>query len=127
MKETRGKKSHIVLHPNSTTIAIIDICREFSGFLKNISILYIPRERAIKFLCAVSVQFSCSVVFNSFQPHESQHTRPPCPSPSPEFTQTHVHRVSDAIQPAHPLSSSSPPAPKSLSSYEVAKVLEFQL
>ena len=29
----------------------------------------------------------------------------------PEFTQTHVHRVSDAIQPCHPLSSPSPPAP----------------
>ena len=28
----------------------------------------------------------------------------------PEFTQTHVHRVGDAIQPSHPLSSSSPPA-----------------
>ena len=29
----------------------------------------------------------------------------------PEFTHTHVHRVSDAIQPSHPLSSPSPPAP----------------
>ena len=29
----------------------------------------------------------------------------------PEFTQTHVHRVSEAIQPSHPLSSPSPPAP----------------
>ena len=29
----------------------------------------------------------------------------------PEFTQTHVHRVGDAIQPSHPLSSPSPPAP----------------
>ena len=29
----------------------------------------------------------------------------------PEFTKTHVHRVSDAIQPSHPLSSPSPPAP----------------
>ena len=29
----------------------------------------------------------------------------------PEFTQIHVHRVSDAIQPSHPLSSPSPPAP----------------
>ena len=29
----------------------------------------------------------------------------------PEFTQTHVHRVGDAIQPSHPVSSSSPPAP----------------
>ena len=28
----------------------------------------------------------------------------------PEFTQTHVHRVSDAIQPSHPLASPSPPA-----------------
>ena len=54
-----------------------------------------------------------------------------------EFTQTHVHRVSDAIQPSHPLSSPSPPDPNpsqhhSLfqwvnSSHEVAKVLEFQL
>ena len=30
----------------------------------------------------------------------------------PDFTETHVHRVSDAIQPSHPLSSPSPPAPK---------------
>ena len=29
----------------------------------------------------------------------------------PEFTETHVHRVSDAIQPSHPLSSPSPPVP----------------
>ena len=56
----------------------------------------------------------------------------------PEFTQTHsVHRVSDAIQPSHPLSSPSAPAPNpsqhhSLfqwvnSLHQVAKVLEFQL
>ena len=29
----------------------------------------------------------------------------------PEFTQTHIHRVSDAIQPSHPVLSPSPPAP----------------
>ena len=55
----------------------------------------------------------------------------------PEFTQTHMHRVSDAIQPSHSLSSPSSPAlnpsqHQSLfqwvsSSHEVAKVLEFQL
>ena len=55
----------------------------------------------------------------------------------PEFTQTHVHRVDDAIQPSHPLSSPSPPAPNPSqhqglfrwvnSSHEVGKVLEFQL
>ena len=54
----------------------------------------------------------------------------------PEFTQTYVHRVGDAIQPSHPLSSPSPPAPNPSqhqglfqrvnSSHEVAKVLEFQ-
>ena len=54
-----------------------------------------------------------------------------------EFTQTHVHQVGDAIQPSHPLSSPSPPAPNPSqhqglcqwvnSSHEVAKVLEFQL
>ena len=32
-----------------------------------------------------SVQFSCSVVSDSLRPHESQHARPPCPSPSPGF------------------------------------------
>ena len=56
-----------------------------------------------------SVQFSRSIVSDSLRPHESQHARPPCPSP--DFTQTHIHRVSDAIQPSHPLSSPSPPAP----------------
>ena len=54
-----------------------------------------------------------------------------------EFTQTHVHQVRDAIQPSHPLSYPSSPAPnpsqhQSLfqwvnSLHEVAKVLEFQL
>ena len=54
-----------------------------------------------------------------------------------EFTQTHVHQVGDAIQPSHPLSSLCPPASNPSqhqglfqwvnSSYEVAKVLEFQL
>ena len=54
-----------------------------------------------------------------------------------EFIQTHVHWVSDAIQPSHPLSSPSPPAPNpsqhhSLfqwvsSWHQVAKVLELQL
>ena len=36
----------------------------------------------------------------------------------PEFTQTHVHPVSDAIQPSHPLSSPSPAAPQSLPASE---------
>ena len=53
-----------------------------------------------------------------------------------ELAQTHVHRVGDAIQPSHPLSSPSPPAFNIsqhqglfqwVSSSQVAKVLEFQL
>ena len=53
-----------------------------------------------------------------------------------ELTQTHLHWVGDAIQPSHPLSSPSPPAPNPSqhqglfkwvnSSHEVAKVLDFQ-
>ena len=67
-----------------------------------------------------------------------------CSTPGPsvhyqllEITQAHVHRVGDAIQPSHPLSSPSPPAfnlslHQSLfqwvsSSHQVAKVLELQL
>ena len=55
----------------------------------------------------------------------------------PQFNQTRVHRVSDAIQPSHPRSSPSSPAPdpsqhhtlfqRVNSSHEVAKVPEFQL
>ena len=84
-----------------------------------------------------SVQFSPSAMSDSLRPHESQHASLPVHHQLPEFTQTHVHRVSDAIQPSHPLSSPSPPALnpsqyKSLfqwvsSLHEVAKVLEFQL
>ena len=50
-----------------------------------------------------SVQFSHSVMSDSLRPHELQHARPPCP--------THVHRVSDAIKPYHPLLAPSLPAP----------------
>ena len=58
-----------------------------------------------------SVQFSRSVVSNSLRPHELQHSGLPVHHKLLEFTQTHAHRVGDAIQPSHPLSSPSPPAP----------------
>ena len=56
------------------------------------------------------IQFSCSLVSDSLRPHELQHTSLPVHHQLPEFTQTHVHQVSDAIQPTDPLSSPSPPA-----------------
>ena len=51
----------------------------------------------------LSVQFSCSVVFNPLWRHESQHARPPCPSPTPR-----VHSNSrPLIRWCHPAISSS--------------------
>ena len=47
---------------------------------------------------------------DSLQPHGLQHTRLPCPSPSPRVAQTHVHWVSQTIKPSHPLSPPSLPA-----------------
>ena len=100
---------------------------------------YYPVIRTIGFhdLWISSVQFSRSVMSNSLRPHELQHTRPPVHQQLLEFTQTHVHRVGDAIQPSHPLSYPPPPAPNSYqhqglfqwvnSWHQVAKVLEFQL
>ena len=86
--------------------------------------------------CLLSVQFSRSVVSDFLWPHESQHARPPCPSPAPGV-HPKPHCVDDAIQPSHPLSSPSLPALnlsqhqglfKWVSSlHQVAKVLEFQL
>ena len=46
-----------------------------------------------------SVQFNCSVVSNSLRPHESQHARPPCPSPTPR-----VHPDSTSIESVMPSS-----------------------
>ena len=77
-----------------------------------------------------SLRWSCRVRLMSLEAStQNQRSSVPqsCPSPCapmdhstpglpvhhqlPEFTQTHVHRVSDAIQPSYPLLPSSPPAP----------------
>ena len=58
-----------------------------------------------------SVQFSCSVVSDSLRPMNRSMPGLPVHHQLPEFTQTHVHQVGDAIQPSHPLSSPFPPAP----------------
>ena len=84
-----------------------------------------------------SVQFSRSVVFDSLQPHELQHARPPCPSPTPRA----YSNSCPSSRWCHLAFSSSvvptPPAPNSSQHqglfqwvnflHEVAKVLEFQL
>ena len=55
-------------------------------------------------------QFSRSVASNC-DPMNRSMSGFPVHHQLPEFAQTHVHRVGDAIQPSHPLSSPSPPAP----------------
>ena len=86
-----------------------------------------------------SVQFSSVIQSCTTLCDPMNHSLPGLPvhHQLPEFTQARVHWVSDAIQPSHPLSSPSPPAPnpsqhQSLfqwvnSSHEVSKVLELQL
>ena len=51
---------------------------------------------------------NCSAMSNSLQPHELQHTRLPVLYYLPEFVQTHVRWVGDAIPLSHPLLSPSP-------------------
>ena len=58
----------------------------------------------------LSVQFSCSVCLTLCDPMSRSTPGLPVHHYVPEFTQSHVHRVSDAIQPSHPLLSPSPPA-----------------
>ena len=86
-----------------------------------------------------SVQFSSVAQSCPTLCHPMNHSTPGLPVHHKllQFTQTHAHRVSDAIQPSQPLSSPSPPAPNPSqhqglfqwinSSHEVAKVLELQL
>ena len=74
---------------------------------------YLPAVVALPHIQFNSVQFSsvaqsCPTLCN---PMNRSTPGLPVHHQLPEFTQTHVHRVSDAIQPSHPLSSPSPPAP----------------
>ena len=50
-----------------------------------------------------SVQFSCSVMPDSLQPHGLQHTRLPVHQQLTKLAQTHVHRVGNSIQSSHPV------------------------
>ena len=81
-----------------------------------------------------SVAQSCLTLCN---PMNCSTPGPPFHHQLPEFTQTHAHQVGNAIQPSHPLSPPSLPAPNPSqhqglfpwvnSLHEVARVLEFQL
>ena len=69
------------------------------------SCYFVPYLLRVMFSCVipacffVSVQFSCSVVSDSLRPHESQHAKPPCPSPTPGV-QSNSHPSSQWCHPA---------------------------
>ena len=104
-----------------------------------IVILLIHEHNIFPFVSSISVQFSivAQSCLTLCDPMNCSTPGLPVHHQLPESTQTHVHWVSDAIQPSHPLSFPSPPAFnlsqhrglfKSVSSlHQVAKVLEFQL
>ena len=107
-------------------------------FNKDFKIVSFTKSKYKSSISDESVQFSsvaqsCPTLCNPMN-----HSTPGLPvhHQLPEVTQTQVLQVSDAIQPSHPLSSPSPPAPNPSqhesfprvnSSHEVAKVLELQL
>ena len=120
---------HILIHFLISSV----ICWLFRSMLFNLHMFIFLIAFHVQFS---SVQFSCSVVSDSLQPHESQHARPPCPSPT-----LGVHPNSCALSWwCHPaISSSVVPFSSCLlsfqhqglfqwvnSSHQVAKGLEFQ-
>ena len=84
-----------------------------TGQEKSFFIVTMPINKHTRMMKFSSVQFSsvaqsCSAFCD---PMNCSTPGLPVHHQLPEFTQTHIHRVSDAIQPSHPLSSPSPPAP----------------
>ena len=74
-----------------------------------------------------SIQLSLSVVSNTLQPHESQHARPPCPSPSPGV---HSDMSIESVMPSshlilcHPLLL-LPPIPPSIKSFPMSQLFPW--
>ena len=129
-----GSSVHGILQARIPEWVAISSSRQCSSPRDQTCISCIAGRFFIKIVQFSSVAQSCPTLCN---PINRSTPGLPVHHQLPEFTQTHVHRVSDAIQPSHPLLSPSPPAPnpsqhQSLfqlvnSSHEVAKVLEFQL
>ena len=141
-----------ILHPIIRTALKVRFNLGNSDIILNILILkpYSIQPLFISTLLYIYAYFSTVFIYISFSSVQSLSCVWLCCDPMncstpglpvhrqlPEFTQTGVHRVSDASQPSHPLSSPSPPDPNPFqhqglfqwvnSSHEVARVLEFQL
>ena len=85
----------------------------FRGYMLQIQTSLTQEILTVKLLSRSSVQFSsvAQSCLTLCDPMNRSMPGLPVHHQLPEFTQTHVHRVSDAIQPSHPLPSPSPPAP----------------
>ena len=134
---------------NQTFYIYLEYCLNYSR-VKKIQTLLIFNKVPNLMNLIISVQFSRSVMSDSLQPHELQYSSSvldrTCQILSltdtvldniPEFAQTHVHWVSDALPPSHP---PSPPSPTAFnlsqhrghfqwvsSSHQMVNILEFHL
>ena len=76
-----GGEVRYALQATRSPFLLCDTCQTWDNFSSEERTRYSQwRHSQCQFS---SVQFSCSVVSNSLRPHETQHTRPPCPSPTP--------------------------------------------
>ena len=83
------------------------------GYLGSAVVLMIKMKHTYLFTQHSSVN---SVMSDSLRPHEFQHARSSCPSPTPGVHPTHLHLVGNPIQPSHPLHPPLllPPIPSSI-------------
>ena len=153
--EAKKFKWHIEGYPHNSSRSKIwtkpgcESCSRIHGFnhcatLHHIKCLFSSRNNHQKMEIAKKLKIICNIQFSSVarscltlcDPMNCSAPGLPVHHQLPESTQTHVHWVSDAIQPSHPLSSPSPALNSSQhqglfqwvnSLHEVAKVLEFQL
>ena len=107
------------LHPYMTTGKTLALTRRnFVGkvmsllfnMLSRLVITFLPRSKRLLINYAAKSLQLCPTLCD---PVNRSTPGLPVHDHLPEFTQTHVHRVNDAIQPSHPLSSPFPPAPNS--------------
>ena len=99
-------------HPTNTIGYIALYCNRFIILFTQV---ILKKQTQNYFLIFSSVAQSCPTLYD---PMNRSTPGLPVHHQLPEFTQTHIHRVSDAIRPSHPLWSPSPPAPQSLPTSE---------
>ena len=128
-----------IIHPIITfPILTWPLCHEAHCGSHILLFMYDSQDQHVSFNISFgSVQFSCSVVSDSLRPHELQHARPPCPSPTPAVYSNSCPSsrwchptISSSVVPSPP--ASNPSQHQGLfqwvnSLHEVTKVLEFQL